>query len=117
MSAHEVGKVELVIDRAYKEGTTLGKTSYRLAREVVVGHKTSAIGIALESVIVEAPVDFIHVDGNSHQFGVLLEQSHPGIKVGSTVVAMHHCHEASVGGSHHVDHLVRLAEILLENNH
>ena len=41
----------------------------------------------------------------------------PGVDVAGAVVTMYHSHEAAVGRRHHVNHLVRLAQRLLEHNH
>ncbi len=55
--------------------------------------------------------------GTPEKLGVFSEDSHPRVEVGCAVVAMHHSHEAAVGCGHHVNHLVRLAQLFLKHNH
>ncbi len=117
MSAHEIGEVETVADRAHKERTALVESGHRLAREVIVGNETATIGISGKGIIIKFAVNLVHVNGQSEQFSVLAEQVHPRVKVAGTVVAMYHCNEAAVGGCHHVNHLIGLGKVLFKHNH
>ena len=117
VGAHEVGEVELVVGRANEEGTTVSETGNRLAADIVEGHQATAVGIALKGLVEQFAVELVHVDGNAQQLLILLEQSNPGVDVAGAVVAMNHSHERTVGRGHHVNHLVRLAQRLLQHNH
>ena len=93
MGPHKVGQTELVASRADKEGTALCQASDRLAGDVVVGNQTAAVGVALKSLVEQAAVELVHVDGYTQQLLVLLEQRHPGVDVAGTVVAVYHGYE------------------------
>ena len=117
MGAHKVSQVELVAGRTNEHRTTLGQTCYRLARYVVVSHQSTAVGIAFESLVKQFAVELVHIHGHTQQLLILLEQAYPGVDVAGAVVAVYHSHERTIRCGHHVDHLVRLREGLLEHNH
>ena len=53
----------------------------------------------------------------AQQLLVLLEQLHPGVKLRSAVVAVHHGHQITVRRGYHIYHLVGLGELFLHHNH
>ena len=117
VGADEVCEVELVVRAAHYHRTSLREARNRLSGDVVVCKHAAAVRITLECIVVELAVDLVHVDRNAEKFLVLLEQLHPGIDVRCAVVAVNHGDDASVRSGHHVDHLVRLAEVLLKHYH
>ena len=117
VGAHQVGQAELVRGRAHEQGTPFGQSGDGFAGEVVVGHQAAAVGVAFQRVVVELAVDVVHVDGQSHQFLVFLEEVDPRVEVGGAVVAVDHRHGASVGRGHDVDGLVGTRKLLLQHNH
>ena len=90
MGTHEVGQVEFVVGRAHKEGTAVGQASDGLAADVVVGHETTAVRVALEGLVEQLAVHLVHVDRHAKQLLILLEQAHPGVDVAGAVVTVYH---------------------------
>ena len=117
VGTHKVGEVELVAGRAYEHRTTLGQTCYRLTADVVVGHQTAAVGVTFESLVEELTVELVHVNLDTQQLLVLLEQAYPGVDVAGTVITVNHGYQRTVGSGYHINHLVRLGEFLLKHNH
>ena len=117
VSAHEVGEIELVVGRTDEHRATFLQASHRLTADVVVGHQATAVGITLERFVEEFTVKFVHINLNAKQLLIFLKESHPGVDIAGAVVAMNHGDERTVGRGHHVDHLVRLRERLLQHNH
>ena len=117
MSTHEVSQIEFVVSRADKHGATFAETGDRLAADVVVGHQTTAVGVALEGLVTQLAIELVHVDGHTEQLLILLKESYPGVDVAGAVVAVYHSHERTVGRGDQVDGLVGLRQGLLEHNH
>ena len=114
---HEIGKRKLVEGIAHKQGPSFRQSGHGLAGEVIEGDQAAAVGISGKGVIVKPAEDIIHVDRDSQQLLVLLEQVDPGIEIARAVVAVDHGHGCAVGRSHDVDHLVGLGQVFLQHDH
>ena len=90
VGTHEVGEVELVVGRANEHRTTLGKTGHRLTRHVIVGHQSTAVSVAFEGFVEELAIEFVHINLDTQQLLILLEQTYPGVDVAGAVVAVNH---------------------------
>ena len=115
--SHEVRKAELVIGRTYKHRSSICKSCYRFAWDVIEWNETATIRIACQGMVVEFSIYFVHIYRYTQQFLVFFEQVDPCVEVGRTVVAMYHGYGTSIGSSNHIDHFVGLWQIFLQYNH
>ena len=93
VSAHEVGKVELVVSRTNEHWTTFSQSSHWLARDIVVGNESAAVGIASKCIVVEFAEHLVHIYRNTKQLLIFLKEIYPCVEVAGTVVTVYHCNE------------------------
>ena len=108
MRPHKVGQGKCRIRLADEQGSSLLKPGHMLSGEIVVGQQTATVRVSFQRLVVQFAVQIVHGHIRPEEIQRLLEQVHPGIQIGGTVIAVYHRHRFSGGRRHHIDLLISL---------
>ena len=103
LGTHEVGRGHLGTGQAYHHGSAHLGLGQMLTGQVVHGNDTAAICLALQGCTEQSAVKLVLIHFCTQHLGCVGNQAHPGIDVGSAVIAVCHGHGLAAGGAAYVD--------------
>ena len=113
---HEVGKRKSGIRFSHEEEPSFVEVRHAFAGEVVVAEKVAAVVVASEGCLKQLGEKCVGVDREAEFAQGLPDQFHPGVDVGSAVVAVHHRDRLACRRRHHIDLFV-LFQLFVSDDH